>query len=672
MIGLPWAALLLAAVAEPPAPAPPAAVVRESIVVVAERGPTARSAAAGAVSVVERETLERRPAATLAELIGDLPGVQVLFPAAVGGVPMASARGFFGAGEAEVLQLRVDGVPLADEESGIADWRFLRASALERIEVLRGPASSLYGDTALGGVVDVRTRSPREAQGASVALAGGSFGTGGADAAFERQLGRGGFRVGASGERTGGFRDHSAAGASWLEIAAGGPLAGGDWRGALSALDRRRDDPGPLSPNEILDDRGGSNERFRFDREDLGRQRAWLGWDGRALGATWSSRLHAQRRTSDFLRTLLVAAELGDRVKRDLAGRSLGLSLDGTRGGDAPEAPWQARWGAEGARQSVDVGYRRADDRGGAGERLAARSATREAGALFASLSRTAGSRARFWAGLRADALSDRSSALPGTSGRSALSPRLGGVVRLGDRRPVVAFLALSRSFKAPTLDQLYDPRPFPDFAGGSFTISNPGLEPQTAESVDLGLSRTGVGARWEIAAYRTDVEREIDFDPATFRYLNLGSSRHRGVEAAWERSAGALRPSLQWTWTRVEPLAGENRGRQLKNIPEHRGRAALDARLGRGFEATAAVQWIGERWLDDGHLFRLAPVAVADLAVARALGRGRLQVEVANLLDRRWTAVGYTLPDVFGGLVPYQFPAPGRAVRAAYAWRAR
>lgn len=144
--------------AAPAAPVPELAV-SDSIVVVAERGPATLATVTSAVSVLDREEIERRPADDLAELLASLPGFALYFAEPwASAPPMASARGFFAAGEAEYVQLRVDGVPVYDPESGIADLRRVRAGDVERVEALRGPASALYGDTALGGVIEVFTR----------------------------------------------------------------------------------------------------------------------------------------------------------------------------------------------------------------------------------------------------------------------------------------------------------------------------------------------------------------------------------------------------------------------------------------------------------------------------------------------------------------------------------
>ena len=235
-----------------------------------------------------------------------------------------------------------------------------------------------------------------------------------------------------------------------------------------------------------------------------------------------------------------------------------------------------------------------------------------------------------------------------------------------GPRAPVSLYLQASRAFKAPTVDQLADARPFPDFAGGTFTISNPLLAPQRAATLEAGLSQRALGGRWELVAYRTAVEDEIDFDPATFRYGNIGRSLHRGVEAAASLLEDrALSPRFSYAWSEVRLRGPEAPGGQLKNIPVHTARVGVAAQLPAGIAADVRLAWMGRRFADDGNASRLRDAVTVDARVARALGPARLRLDATNLTDRRWDALGYVLSDFEGGDVTYVFAASGRALRA-------
>ncbi|HET7451964.1 MAG TPA: TonB-dependent receptor plug domain-containing protein, partial [Thermoanaerobaculia bacterium] len=175
LLGIPLAVFAQDA---PPAP------VHEEIVVAADRAPETRDEAAASISTLSRDQIDALPAEDLGGLLRYLPGFQLFFGSeAAGTPPMLTARGFFGGGDAEYVQVRVDGVPVGDADSGIVDWRAIPAGRIERIEAVRGVASPLYGDTALAGVVEVFTRAGEGERGASASLSAGSYGSAGADGA---------------------------------------------------------------------------------------------------------------------------------------------------------------------------------------------------------------------------------------------------------------------------------------------------------------------------------------------------------------------------------------------------------------------------------------------------------------------------------------------------------
>ena len=78
---------------------------------------------------------------------------------------------------------------------------------------------------------------------------------------------------------------------------------------------------------------------------------------------------------------------------------------------------------------------------------------------------------------------------------------------------------------------------------------------------------------------------------------------------------------------------------------------------------------WSGRRWLDDANAFPFDDVHLLDLRREKRFRRLRLRLDGLNLTDTPWEPVGYTLPDFTGGVVPYAFPAPGRALRFGVEW---
>jgi outer membrane receptor protein involved in Fe transport len=647
---------------------PPRVAVEDELVVVAERRPLPLSAVSAAVSTLDAAALARLPAVTVAEAVATLPGFHVLFDAPFGGVPMEAARGFFGGGEAGYVQLRVDGVPLADVESGAAEWSALPVAAISRVEALRGPAAPLYGDSAFGGVVELRTRAAGEPPALAAALSGGSFGTVAADAratGFGRGLAA---ALDVDARRTGGYREHAAEehGGARLRLAPASPAGATSWTVNLDRLQARREDPGPLTLDQIAVDRRASDPLFRDDRTTEERWSGTAAW--RRAGAVESeARLTGERRELASLRTLLLAAGFGDRTWRRLDSDTLGaaatasgeLLLPGGGGG------WTA--GGELSRDRLDSAHHTVLPNAAAGDRLAAATVARQRRAAFAAASWDPAARLRLSAALRWDAVRD-SAGTAGTA-REAWSPRAGITVRPRCDREWILFGQWGKAFKAPTLDQLFDPRPFPDGAGGSFALANPGLRPQRARTVEVGARGFGPGASWQLSLYRTGVEDEIDFDPATFRYLNLGESLHRGVELAGDlvrHRRGRL--GAAWEWGEVFARTGEHAGRQLKNVPEHTFRLIAETTLPGSVEAALTGRHLTGRFLDDAHQFPLGDATVVDLRLRRRSGAWEAHLDVRNLLGDDFLWVGYALPDSTA-LVPYAFPGHDRAVMVGLRW---
>jgi len=650
---------------------PPAAPVHEEVVVTANRAPDSRDSVPAAVSTLSRAEIDTLPAQDLGELIRYLPGFALFFGTDAGGTPpMLTARGFFGGGDAEYVQVRVDGVPVGDANSGIVDWRALPAERIERIEAVRGTASPLYGDTSLAGVIQVFTRDD-EGKGATASASAGSFGS--AAASANARAAAGDFDLSAEGQasRTDGFRAHAAENDEGFAVEARRPDGDRTWTFRIAGTGKDRDDPGQLPVDAARTDPRASDPLFRFDHENTDRLRGSLSFDRQGGGVPFRALVYGTLRRTDLVRTLLVAPSLGETAAQALDSNGAGAVLDGRWTAPPALGAIRLRGGAEWSRDGIDSVYRAVDESGEEGQRIGAARGDRERTGAFLAADGDL-SRLRLTGGLRWDRVADRLTEPRVSSSHEAWSPQAGVVAFLGPREgsPSV-FVQYSRAFKAATFDQQFDPRPFSDFQGGSFTVSNPELEPQRTRMGEAGVRIPGASGRFEATAYRIDVDDEIDFDPAIFRYRNIGRSRHTGVETlvswSWNPSLSTF---ASWDAARVESRGGENPGRQLKNIPEHVVRTGVSARLPAEIETEAVWTWTGRRWLDDANAFRLPDASVFDLRVARSFGDFRLRIDVANLLDARYADVGFTLADFQGGEVPYVYPAAGRSVRIGLDWR--
>ena len=146
----------------------------DRIVVSASRTAQTVDQALAPVSVITREEIERSQASSVTELLNRTPGMQI----AGNGGPGSKAGVYLrGTKTAQTLVL-IDGIPVRSGDFGEAPLQFLDPDQVERIEIVRGPKSGLYGPDAVGGVIQIFTRQGKGDPQARIKLGIGSRGTG--------------------------------------------------------------------------------------------------------------------------------------------------------------------------------------------------------------------------------------------------------------------------------------------------------------------------------------------------------------------------------------------------------------------------------------------------------------------------------------------------------------
>src|SRR5207245_597381 len=147
-------------------------IVLDPVVVTATRIPTAASAVPAAVTVISGAELRAQGIHTVFEALADVPGAAVFQTGSFGGQTSLFLRG----GQSNYVKVLVDGVPV-NQPGGAFDFANLTTDNIERIEVVRGPASVLYGSDAVTGVVQIFTRQGNGAPRADASVRGGTYGT---------------------------------------------------------------------------------------------------------------------------------------------------------------------------------------------------------------------------------------------------------------------------------------------------------------------------------------------------------------------------------------------------------------------------------------------------------------------------------------------------------------
>jgi vitamin B12 transporter len=587
------ALMLLGAVASM-AQQPPA--IHDEVVVTATGDPVAADEVPAAATVLTADDLRALDLATVADALQFVPGALLLRSGLEGGVASLFVRG---TGSDQTLVL-FDGVRLNSPFFGGYDWSVPLSLGVGQIEIVRGPYSALYGADALGGVVQLIPASA-DRTGVHVLTEGGSQGWRRAE--LEATLRSGGWELLAdAGSRAG-----------------SGTLSNDDFW-SRAAMVEARTGVGESGQVGVLFRRTTSHTDIPFSGALLTPRRYTA-----AAENLLAVPLHIRLGTGVFEFTL-------SRVERDLRYRdpddpSGFVASDTAADSDGARAAYHVRWGRH--RLTVGGEWRRDTVTDGSNFGLNLDGVHLTTWSWFAEDQLALAPAWKLLAGLRSD------DAQPW--GRE-LSPRVTLAWFGGGAR---GWLCYGRAFRAPALGELYYP-----FSG------NPNLRPERSGSLEVGVAfpapaRLGV---LQLVGFSNRESQLIDFDAATFRFVNVARALQDGVEASWLATVGGGRIEASLTWLDARDGAGA----ALLRRPAWSGSVALTHHVGEGWELAASLTWAGPRADEDP--VSLARVHQGGFAVASATARAPLtsllsaRLRIDNLADRRYEAVrGY--------------PAPGRRV---------
>ncbi len=182
------------------------AVELEKTVVTATRTETPIENLPVSVTVITRDDIEKMHARTVDDVLNKVAGISVIryigLSTKGGHVPVCMR----GTGHSSRTLILKDGIPLNNTYVGVANlWSAMSVEDIEKIEIVRGASSALYGSSAMGGVINIITRPARKKMGGSVSLEGGTFDTYIGNANFSGATDKFGFRVSAGHKRTNGY-----------------------------------------------------------------------------------------------------------------------------------------------------------------------------------------------------------------------------------------------------------------------------------------------------------------------------------------------------------------------------------------------------------------------------------------------------------------------------------
>ena len=549
----------------------------------------------------------------------------------------------FGSSSDQNLVVLVDGVRISENELVPALLSSIPIDSVERVEIVRGGSSVLYGEGATGGTIQIITKraSDNKLRGSTAAEIG-SYGY----KALRASLVKGwdGFSIDANAStlRTDNYRDNNdlkqdnfSGGLQWasqdgrlgLHIDSAHQRSG--FAGALTLAQFDANPRQSLTPNDFgtID-----NDRYTF---------------------------FGERRFGDFE----VAAELS---QRDRTSRGVFVSAFGTSDVNAvshntqfsPRVRHLAAFG--GGKNELVVGMdfshwtRRSDNTFDAVPNSLA-DATQKSQAVYARDEIRIGN-ARIAGGVRREKFDkDSVDPVPFSTATYSTSQTLNAWELQGsyDLAPTInVFAKVGRSYRVANVDE------------NGFTLTpNQPLAPQTSRDAELGATFGNAERKATVKVFQHNLHNEIFFDPTQFANVNLDPTRRQGVEIdASIRVAPAYVVSANFQHISAKFVEGPNTGNEMVLVPNNTASLRLNWLPGSGQSAYAGLQWVdSQRYGGDfsNSCSALIPsFTTVDARYAKRIGAWELAVSGSNLTDKHY------FTNAFGACQSGIFPDPGRQLK--------
>ncbi len=606
-----------------PVPVPP-------VVVSATRLPTPENEVASSVTVITSEDIENMQARTLPDLLEQVPGLNVVQT----GGPGESASVYIRGANANQTKVLIDGIDASDPSTadGTFDFAHILTSDIERIEVLRGPQSGLYGADAIGGVINIITKKGSGPAQFTGTLEGGSFGTFNQSAGLSGSLDRWSYAfnvahfhandtpVTPSGAVPAGV---SVQGDSYDNKTVSTKLGAGLTDNFDLGLVARFVDTALFFTGsdffgmaEPLQSEADTHQLFTRGTAHLA---LFDGVFEQTVGLAYTDyrRRYFDPNPADIALGGDPTYYDGDRVKVDwqgdiklTPGQTLTLGAEHELDQISDSSPVRAR-------VANDAGY--AQLQSSFGERL------------FDSLSLRYDNNEQFggkatWRVAPAYLVPETGTKLKGTVGTG---------------------------FNPPTLDELYES--FPAF----FFFANPNLQPETSLGYDLGFEQTLLDKKLQFGAtyFHNDIKNLITLNDTATSFVNVGRATTSGVESfADYRPWAWLDFRADYTYTLAED---DILHEELLRRPRHKATLNATWQATDAFSITATLLYVGP-WYDADRAglytgMKASGYGLVNIAASYDLGHGVTAfARIDNLLDRHYQdPIGFQHPGlgVFGGL---------------------
>lgn len=556
-----------------------------------------------AVTVIDREEIERKQYSTLLEALKTVPGISL---AANGGWGTTSSVSIRGTKASQILVL-IDGQKVGSATTGQTAFEHIPLEQIERIEVLRGARSSLYGSEAVGGVIQIFTRkASQDGVKPFASFTYGSHETYQGNAGVNIKSGNGWVTASLAGLKTQGIDATSKP----VELDKDGyENKSASIKGGYKFSEQLKIEANALTAQGENEYDGGIDPYSETQQNVYGAAltyqpaESWI--SELRIGQTedklkgfdnnkFSYEINTERQNAGLLNTFKINSDhtlmFGVDYQNDQVSGNTHYDVD-----ERDNLGYFAQY--LGAFGNFDVqGAIRLDDNEQFGEH---------------------------------------------TTGNASLGYQFSPALQ--------TYISYGKAFKAPTFNDLYYPAYASEYKGYTWSgVSNPNLKPEESENYEIGFKGALSSVSYELTGFYNEIDhkitKETTYTPTGEHstLINIDKARIKGVELSLGQNLNNFMWNMNYTYQEPENRSGVNNGKKIANIPQQLFNLSADYEMDKWIVG-GSVHAEDKRYSADNKTY-LGSFATADARVTyQATPELSIQTKLANIFDKQYQTInGY------------------------------
>ena len=610
--------------------------VTEPVVVTATRFPTSIPTTANDIAIISAPEIQRSNAHTISQVLESLGGVQINDLYGISGSKSSVDLGGFGSTGSLNTLILLNGRRLNDVDLSGANLATIPLGSVEKIEIIRGTSTVLYGDNAVGGVINIVTKTGFDASHSTISLMNGSYDTTKLNASVFNSQDNTALAYSLEYFDSTGYRDNSGFKNLNSNFDLSQQLSAGIGGMRIQTSNEKLKLPGEIAETTFLTTPTASNGKSQTLDETQQSIEAYFKNDGFAVESSYRDKDQSGKLYGDTF-AHLTTRSITPRFNHQYGGHRFIVGAD---------------WYQSSLSTLADFGYTRNNSE-----------AQRTSLALYATDNYSLNDSLDVSLGLRRqkisldlsnkDQLADIFSAESNTESKTAREI----TVSYNPTRHSKIYYKNATGFRFPVLDEIWD------YFYGTIGL----LSPQTSKHNELGIkSALANDTTLQASLFHIKVTDEIIFDATKYNNVNLPDpTLHEGIHLQLNQSINSVWHT-QANFERRKSIfsGGSNIDKNIPLIPENKFSLSQQFELGHGSVYSLDTIFTGKRYFGDDFSNSgktLAAYTMINTSYKKALPAGHASISIHNLTDVRTADIGYYRD--FSANPYFYYPLPERSL---------